>query len=139
MWSNAIVVAMFVVAYMGYFSTSVLFANVSHLTDEGTTFDLAAAQNAGASISLFSVFLGWFALKPLFETFGMVRVAELTGWRLIGALVVGYGLLASALYRSGYASARLTVLLPVLAITGIAGYAILIGAFAPSIRSRRST
>jgi hypothetical protein len=133
------VVAMFVVAYMGYFSTSVLFANVSHLTDESTTFDLAAAQYAGASISLFSVFLGWFALKPLFETFGLVRVAELTGWLLIGALVVGYGLLASALYRSGYASARLTVLLPVLAVVGIAGYAILIGAFAPGIRSPDAT
>ena len=46
------VLAMFVVAYMGYFSSSLLFANVSHLA-QGTTFDLAAAQYVGASISLF--------------------------------------------------------------------------------------
>ena len=129
------VVAMFVVAYMGYFSTSVLFANVSHLVDEGTTFDLAAAQYAGASVSLFAVFLGWFALKPLFETFGLVRIADLTGFLLIGALVVGYGLLATALYRSGYASARLAVVLPLLAGIGTIVYAILVNTLAPSLRS----
>jgi len=133
------VVAMFVVAYMGYFSTSVLFANVSHLADEGATFDLAAAQYAGASISLFSVFLGWFALKPLFEAFGLARIADLTGWLLIGALVVGYGLLANALYRSGYASGRLTVVLPLLAFVGILAYAILIGVLAPGLRSPEAT
>lgn len=133
------VVAMFVVAYMGYFSTSVLFANVSHLAVEGSTFDLAAAQYAGASISLFSVFLGWFALKPLFEAFGLDRIADLTGWLLVGALVVGYGLLASALYRSGYATARVTVVLPVLACAGTLAYAILIGVFAPDLRSAEAT
>ena len=133
------VVAMFVVAYMCYFSTSVLFANVSHRADEGRTFDLAAAQYAGASISLFSVFLGWFALKPLFETFGLVRIADLTGSLLIGALVVGYGLLASALYRSGYASAKLAVVLPLLAGAGTLVYAVLIAAIAPSLRSPEAT
>jgi hypothetical protein len=132
------VVTMFVVAYMGYFSSSVLFANVSHRAED-TPFDLAAAQYAGASISLFSVFLGWFALKPLFETFGLMTIASLTGWLLIGAVVVGYGLLASALYRSGYASARLTVLLPLFAIVATLTYMILIGALAPSLRSPEAT
>jgi hypothetical protein len=128
------VVTMFVVAYMGYFSSSVLFANVSHRAED-KTFDLAAAQYASASISLFSVFLGWFALKPLFETFGLTTIASLTGWLLIGAVMVGYGQLASSLYRSGYASARLAVLLAVFASIGCLAYAILIGAFAPSLRS----
>ena len=50
-----------------------------------------AAQYAGASISLFSVFLGWFALKPLFETFGLTTIANLTDWLLVGAVVVRYG------------------------------------------------
>jgi hypothetical protein len=132
------VLAMFVVAYMGYFSSSILFANVSHRTDDAT-FDLAAAQYAGASISLFSVFLGWFALKPLFETFGLDAIADLTGGLLVGALIVGYGLLASALYRSGFASARVTVVLPVLAVVATVGYAIVIAALAPSLRSPEST
>ena len=133
------VVAMFVVAYMGYFSTSVLFANVSHLTDEGTTFDLAAAQYAGASISLFSVFLGWFALVPLFEAFQLTRIADLVSWLLIGALVVGYGQLASALHRTGYASIRLALLLPIFASLATLAYAVLIGLLAPGLRSTEAT
>ena len=132
------VLAMFVVAYMGYFSSSVLYANVSHRAED-MTFDLAAAQYAGASISLFSVFFGWLALKPLFETFGLTTIAVLTGWLLIGAVVVGYGLLATALYRSGYASARLSAMLGLFALVGTCVYAIVIGAFAPGLRSEAAT
>jgi hypothetical protein len=132
------VLAMIVVAYMGYFSSSLLFANVSHRVEE-TVFDLAAAQYAGASISLFSVFLGWFALRPLFETFGLTRIAELVGWLLIGALVVGYGLLASALHRSGYVTGRLTVLLPAFAVAATLAYCILVAVLAPSARSPEAT
>jgi hypothetical protein len=124
------VLAMIVVAYMGYFSAGLLFANVSHRA-ENTVFDLAAAQYAGASINLFAVFLGWFALRPLFETFGLTAIAELVGWLLVGALVVGYGQLASSLYRSGYASARMTVLLPLFAIA----YGLIVAVLAPAARS----
>jgi hypothetical protein len=136
--SFSTVVVMFVVAYMGYFSSSVLFANVSHRTED-RSFDLAAAQYAGASISLFSVFLGWFALKPLFETFGLTTIASVTGWLLIGAVVVGFGLLANALSRSGYASARLIMLLAMFAIVGTAVYAIFVGALVPNVRSSEAT
>ena len=132
------VLAMFVVAYMGYYSSGVLIANVSHRAKD-PAFDLAAAQYAGASISLFSVILGWFALKPLFETFGLTTIAGLTGWLLLGATIGGYGLLASALYRTGYASARLTVLIGVFAAVGILVYAIVIGVLAPSLRSAEAT
>jgi hypothetical protein len=131
------VVIMFVVAYMGYFSSSVLFANVSHRA-EVRTFDLAAAQYAGASISLFSVFLGWFALKPLFETFGLTAVAGLTAWLLVGAVAVGYGQLASALHRSGYASARQVVLIAIVAAIAVGAYALVAG-FAPGLRSTEAT
>src|SRR4029077_19801794 len=62
------VLAMFVVAYMGYYSSGVLIASVSHRARH-PTFALPAAQYAGAAISLFSVIPGWFALKPMFETF----------------------------------------------------------------------
>ena len=132
------VLAMFVVAYMGYWSSSVLYANVSHRNDD-PTFDLAAAQYAGASISLFSVLLGWLALKPLFETFGLTTIASLTGWFLIGAVFVSYGLLATALYRSGYASARLIVILGLLAMVGTLAYAIVVAVLAPSLRTAEST
>jgi hypothetical protein len=132
------VLVMFVVAYMGYFSSSLLFANVSH-DDEEAVFDLAAAQYAGASISLFSVFLGWFALVPLFETFGLERIADIVSWLLLGALMVGYGQLASALYRSGYASIRLGIMLALFAVLVTLAYAIVIALLAPGLRSPAAT
>jgi hypothetical protein len=132
------VLAMFVVAYMGYFSSSLLFANVSHLAQD-TMFDLAAAQYVGASISLFSIYLGWFALVPLFEAFGLTRIADLVSWLLIGALLVGYSQLASALNRSGYASLRLAILLPVFAAVVTLVYAALIGLLGPELRSGEAT
>jgi hypothetical protein len=132
------VLAMFVVAYMGYFSSSLLFANVSHLAQD-KVFDLAAAQYVGASISLFSIFLGWFALVPLFESFSLTRIADLVSWLLIGALLVGYSQLASALNRSGYASVRLAVLLPVIATVVTLVYAVVVDVLAPELRSAEAT
>ena len=127
-------IVMFVVAYMGYFSSSLLFASVSHRSDEAS-FDLAAAQHAGASITLFSVFIGWLALRPLFLAFQLTAIAELAGWLLLGAIVVGYGFLATALYRTGYATARLVVLIAVLAVLGTAAYAVVVNVVAPGLRS----
>src|SRR6185295_18571153 len=126
------------VAYMGYFASSLLFANVSHRAEEAP-FQLAAAQYAGASISLFSVFVGWLALRPLLETFGLQAAADLVTWLLVAAVIGGYGLLASALYRSGYASARLTVALPVLAAVGTGAFAAVVGLVAPGLRAADST
>ena len=110
------VLALFVIGYLGYFSTSLLFANVSD-RGERTPFDLGAAQYVGAAIGLyFSTFIGWFALRPLFSTFGLTAAADIMSWLLLGSVVAGYGLLASFLYRTGYATARMTALLPVPAI-----------------------
>ena len=131
------VLAMFVVAYMGYFSGSLLFANVSHRAEDAP-FDLAAAQYAGASIMQFSVFIGWLALRPLFETFGLTAIADLVGWLLIGAVIVGYGPLASALFRTGYASGRSTLLLATFAIAGTLLYAAAV-AIAPGLRADGAT
>ena len=131
------VLAMFVVAYMGYFSGSLLFANVSHRAEDAP-FDLAAAQYAGASIMQFSVFIGWLALRPLFQTFGLTAIADLVGWLLIGAVLVGYGPLASALFRTGYASGRSTLLLAAFAIAGTLLYAAAV-AIAPGLRADGAT
>ena len=132
------VLAMFVVAYMGYYSSAVSVANVSRPATD-PVFDLASAQYAAASISLFSVLLGWFALKPLFETFGLTAIAGLTGWLLLGAAVGGYGLLASALQRTGYATARTAVALGVFAVVGTVVYATVIDVLEPGLRSPDAT
>jgi hypothetical protein len=131
------VLAMFVVAYMGYYSSAVLIANISHQAPD-PTFDLAAAQYAGAAISLFSVIIGWFALKPMFETFGLTAIASLTGWLLLGAAIGGYGLMATALYRTGYASVRLIAQILVFAVLGTLVYGVLSAIFAPGLRSHEA-
>jgi hypothetical protein len=132
------VLAMFVVAYMGYYSSAVSVANVSR-QEADPVFDLAAAQYAGASIGLFSVLLGWFALKPLFETFGLTAIGELTGWLLLGAAVGGFGLLASALQRTGYATGRTAMAIGLFAVLGTAAYAVVIDLLAPGSRSADAT
>jgi hypothetical protein len=132
------VLAMFVVAYMAYFSTSLLFANVSDEPAAGP-FDLPAAQYAGSMVSLyFATFIGWLALRPLFETFALAGMAALVGWFLVAAMLVGYGLLASALFRSGYMSTRLTLAMPLLAVTVTLAYGA-IAAVIPHIRSDDAT
>jgi hypothetical protein len=132
------VLAMFVVAYMGYYASAVMVANVSR-PEADPVFDLAAAQYAAASISQFSVLLGWFALKPLFETFGLTAIAGLTGWLLLGAAVGAYGLLASALQRTGYASRRTAIALGLFTVAGTAAYAIVMDVIAPGLRSPDAT
>jgi hypothetical protein len=65
--------------------------------------------------------------------------ADLVGWLLLGAVAVGYGQLASALYRSGYATVRVAALLPLLAAGATAGYAVVVAVFAPGLRSPVAT
>jgi hypothetical protein len=133
------VLALFVVADFGYISSSLLFANVSSRRST-SPFDLGAAQYAGAYITMSStVFVGWFALRALFQTFGLATMAGLMGWFLIAALAGGHGLLGTALYRSGYATARTALLLPLIALLVTAGYALVAGVVAPALRSPDAT
>jgi hypothetical protein len=128
---------MFVVAYMGYLSASLLFGAVSQ-RDEPGPFDLAAAQFAGASIALYSVFIGWLALKPLFEAFALAEVATLAGWLVTGAVIAGFAQLASALHRSGYADVRLLGVLGAATLAGALAW-LALGAAAPGLRSPDAT
>lgn len=120
---------MFFVAYMGYFATSLMFANVS---DPGPKpgFDVPAAAYAGAAVTLyFTVIIGWLALRPLFQTFGLTRMAQLAGWLLVVAVIGGYGLVAQHLHRSGYGSPRLIVLMPLLSAVAALLFAVIVARF----------
>ena len=128
---------MFFVAYMGYFATSLMFANVS---DSGRKpgFDVPAAAYAGAAVTLyFTVIIGWLALRPLFQTFGLTRMAQLAGWLLVVAVIGGYGLVAQHLHRSGYASGRLIGLMPILSATGALVFGLIVSRF--GLRSPEAT
>jgi hypothetical protein len=114
---------MFFVAYMGFVATSLMFATI---TDRQATegFDVAAASFVSASITLsFSITIGWLALRPVFQAFGLERMAELAGWLLVAAVIAGYGQLAKYLHRAGYVDLRMAVLVGAVATIAAVGYA----------------
>ena len=78
----------------------------------------------------------WQRLLPVA---GAVVLVLVIGWLLLGAAIGAYGLLASALYRTGYASARLTVLIAAFAVAGTTGYALVANTVAPGLRSGEAT
>lgn len=128
---------MFVVAYMGYFATSIMFANVSHAAPT-TGFDAPAAAYAGAAVTLyFTVLIGWLALRPLFLTFGLTRMADLAGLLLVGAAVGGYGLLAQNLHHSGVASGWLTLIIAGLGVASTLLFGLIVALF--RLRSSEAT
>jgi hypothetical protein len=118
---------MFFVAYVGYFATSSLFANIPE-PKPTDGFDVTGAAFAGAAITLyFTIVIGWLALVPMFETFGLVVMADLAGWLLVAAIAGGYAMVAQQLHRSGFASARLVVVIPLVAAAATFAYGIAVG------------
>jgi hypothetical protein len=119
------VVAMFLVAYVGFLGVSILFANI-HGTDPGP-IDVPAAMFAGGTTMVwFTIGVGWFALVPLFDTVGLHQLADLAGWLLLVSSVASYSLNATHVYRTGLVGARLSLLIPVMAIAVVLVYAIVL-------------
>lgn len=129
------VVTMFFVAWMAYSATAFLFINLTDRPlapaadgDDGAPapFDVPAAQFAGAAVTLeFAFGLGWLALRPLFQAFGLQRLADLVAVVSIAVALASYGLVAHHLQRSGYGAGRVLVAIPGLAIGAVLGYAAL--------------
>jgi len=122
------VLAMFVVAYMGLLSVSIQFANVS---DVRAPFDLGAAQLTVATISLYFIYMGWFALRPLFQAFGLASMADISSWLLVVANLAGYPLLGAALVRGGFARVRETVLLGAIGLIAAVAYVVVVRVLIP--------
>jgi hypothetical protein len=120
---------MFVVAYMGLLSVSIQLANVSEKVRE--PFDLAAAQHTVASISLYFSFVGWFALRPLFQSFGLDKAADITGWLLVIANLAGFPFLAASLVRGGFARIREIVLLGAIGLGAAIAYVVVVRTLVP--------
>ena len=127
------VVAMFFIAWMAYSATAFLFINLTDRPapveadgDDGPGFDVAAAQFAGAAVTLeFAFGLGWLALRPLFQAFGLQRLADLVAIVSIAVALASYGLVAHHLQRSGYGAGRVLVAIPSLTIAAVLAYAAL--------------
>jgi hypothetical protein len=113
---------MFFVAYVGFIGAGLLFANVPApvATD---SFDVPGAMFAGAAVTqFFTVGVAWFALVPMFQAFGLLRMAELATWLLPTSSLASFGLIATQLHRSGFLSPRLIALVPTQAVVLVAVY-----------------
>jgi hypothetical protein len=131
--SYTTVVTMFFISWMAYSGTAFLFANLAdskpgvESTHQGR-FDVAAAQFAGAAATLeFAFGLGWLALRPLFQAFGLTRLADLVAWVSIAIAFASYGLVAHHLNRAGYGPSRVLVAIPLLAIVATLIYGLIVG------------
>lgn len=131
------VVAMFLVAYVGFLGASILFANI-HAADTVATFDVPAAMFAGGTVMVwFTIGIAWFALVPLFDIVGLHRLADLAGWLLFTSTLISYSGIAVQLDRTGLVSGRLTLIIPAVAAGVVAAYALVLAAVA--IRPADST
>lgn len=127
------VVTMFFIAWMAYSATAFLFINLTDRPapveadgERGAAFDVAAAQFAGAAVTLeFAFGLGWLALRPLFQAFGLARLADLVAIVSVVVALASYGLVAHHLQRSGYGAGRVLVAIPSLSIGLALAYAAL--------------
>jgi hypothetical protein len=127
--------AMFIAAYMSYISAALMWANMVN-TREVAEFDLQRAQFSLASHQTYrSIFLGWFALSPLLETFRLDLLADLMGVALLVVVLGGWTAAGSPLYRLGDIRGRTLLLTPALAFVGTLIYAAAISVTAPETRS----
>ena len=128
------VVTMFFISWMAYAATAFLFANMSDHDEENRRqprhgFDVPAAQFAGAAATLeFAFGMGWLALRPLFQAFGLGRLADLVALVLVGVAIASYGVVAHQLHRSGFGPARIVVAIPLVTVAATLVYALVVGA-----------
>ena len=84
-----------------------------------------------------AILLGWFALRPMMQTFALGELADVAGWAVGASLTFGSLLAMALFYRLGVLNSRETLLLPV--FSGTASL-ILAGIFVlfPELRSPNS-
>jgi len=127
------VVTMFFISWMAYAGTAFLFANLADPKpgpdlSKPDSFDTAAAQFAGGAATLeFAFGLGWLALRPLFQAFGLSRLADLVAFVSVAIAFASYGLVAHHLNRSGYGPTRVIVAIPLLTIVATFAYGAVVG------------
>lgn len=78
-----------------------------------------------------TLFLAWLALKPLMDTFGLQRPADLLAWLLGLAAFCGWLIVASVCNRTGLLMAREAFALPVAGIALVLLFGLVAPAFAP--------
>jgi hypothetical protein len=137
------VVTMFFISWMAFAGTAFLYANVTDHDPDARReprhgFDLPAAQFAGAAGTLEVAFgMGWLALRPLFQAFGLERLADIAAPIIVVVSIASFALVAHHLHRSGYGPARVVVGMFAFATLATLGYAVTAGML--GLRSEEAT
>jgi hypothetical protein len=128
--------SMLLVAYLMFVGTAITFAFLPQQDPDGGR--PARIQFALATLMHYrAILLGWFALRPLMQTFALDELADVAGWAVGASLTFGSVLAISLFYRLGVLNSRETLLLPLL--SGAASIALAaIFALFPDLRSPSS-
>jgi hypothetical protein len=131
------VVSMYLIAYLLFVGTAILFAFMPRQDTDGGVgpkiqFSIATLSHYRA------VLLGWFALRPLMATFGFDTLADVAGWAVGASLLFGSVLGVAIFVRAGLLSLREACVLPALA-GAATGALVVIFALAPGLRQPDST
>ena len=134
-------VGMFLVGFISLVMSGLMYANLTKAGVVRCGVDVQTMQYALATMLLFrSIFLGWLALRPLIDAYGLDQLADQVGWVLLGSAVVGgLTLSVAVLYRLALVSARVVMLVPLLAIVGCGLVALVFELWFEDRRSDAST
>ena len=115
-------VGMFLVSFMSLVASAIMYANQTRPEVVRSGVDVQLFQYSITTMLFFrSVFLGWLALVPLVEAYGLDELAEQVRWLvLVLAVVAGWTTSVAVLHRLSLVRTRVVVLVPVLALVGCA-------------------
>lgn len=121
------VITMFLVAYFFYAGTAVLMGYIPR--EDSLNPHRPRVQFVLATLLQYrTIFLGWFAMQPLIETFGLDVPAQALRWLLGVSAIIGTFFTGAIFHRVGVLEPREMFLVPLLAVVGGAIYAVAINA-----------
>jgi len=128
--------SMLLVAYLMFVGTAITFAFLPHQDPDGGR--PARIQFALATLMHYrAILLGWFALRPMMQTFALGPLANVAGWGVGASLSFGSLLAIALFYRLGVLNSRESLLLPALSGAASIALAVVFLVF-PDLRSPSS-
>jgi len=131
------VIAMFVVAYFYYIGNAFL---ISYLPHRDASGDLVPRVHfsLASTMEYRTLFVSWFALRPLLEVHGFARAAEVLEFLLPASMVLGSVIIAMAADGLGLVRVKEVYLSGVIGTSLALGYAAITSWWAPEFRTADS-
>lgn len=131
------VIAMFIVAYFYYIGNAFL---ISYLPHPDASGDLVPRVHfsLASTMEYRTLFVSWFALRPLLEVHGFARAAGVLGFLLPASMVLGSVIIAMAADGLGLVRVKEVYLAGVVGTLLALGYAAISTWWAPGFRSADS-